>query len=159
MNDELKLLCDQRDIERLAILVGRATDAWNEDDGKLWQQCMTDDIEIIYPFGSWRGIEAHKKIHRDTIKKVFTFVQHYITNPLIDVDGDKARAQYYAQAAHGVPTRDGVKVIMGACIYTHDLVRTAQGWRISRLQCRTTWIDDEGGLMAAVGDAYNASPA
>lgn len=73
---------------------------------------------------------------------MFTFTRHVITNSLIEIDGDRAKAQYYVTASHGVATDDGVRVVVGRCIYTQELVRPPVGWRISKHVCTDMWVDD-----------------
>ena len=136
---------DHAEIERLAFLYGRG----NDISASFFDQCMCEDVEVVYPFGSWSGLETHKRMRDSTIGVAFAYTQHYLTNPLIEVNGATAKAQYYVFAAHGMKTADKAVVYAGA-IYNHDLVRTEKGWRIRRHHCETLWIDDAGGLMDAV---------
>jgi len=147
-------LRDRIEIERLVFLYGRALDGREEGDENLFDACM---LEVEYPFGTWKGVAEHKRIHRATIRVLFTMTQHVISNPLIEIRGDTASAQYYVHAAHGIATEGGQKIVYGGAVYTHDLVRTDAGWRIRRHHCRPTWIDDEGGLLAACQAAFDAS--
>ena len=73
---------------------------------------------------------------------MFTFTRHAISNALIEIDGDRARAQYYVTSPHGLASDDGVRVVWGGGIYTHELVRTPAGWRISKHVCTDVWMDD-----------------
>ena len=68
-------------------------------------------------------------------------------NPLIEVDGDTATASYYVFASHGWKPTGGKDIIYAGAIYTHDLVRPANGWRIKRHHCETLWYDDPKDLM------------
>src|SRR5579862_7272737 len=86
----VQLLSDRAEIERLAYILARG----NDIDINAYDDCMCDDIEVIYSFGQWRGLEEHKRRCRE-MQSLFTFTQHVLTNPLIDVDGDTATAKYY----------------------------------------------------------------
>jgi hypothetical protein len=136
------LVRDRAEIERLASLV-----AWGNDvDPEYYDQCMCDDVEIVYSFAEWRGLEEHKRRCRE-YRSVFTFTQHLLANPLIEVDGDSATAKYYVFASHGWKATGGKDIIYAGAIYTHDLVRTAKGWLIKRHHCETLWYDDPKELM------------
>lgn len=138
----VQLLCDRADIERLAYVLARG----NDIDNDAYDECMCDDVEVIYSFGQWRGVNEHKRRCRE-MGSLFTFTQHVLTNPLIDVHGDTATARYYVFAAHGLKANAGKDIIYAGAIYTHDLVRTHKGWRIKRHHCETLWYDDPKGLM------------
>jgi len=145
-------LRDRIEIERLVYLYGRGNDV----DVAFFDQCMIDEVEVEYPFGKWKGLDAHKRMHQATIPVAFTFTQHYLSNPIIEIDGDTATGHYNVFAAHGMKTPDGQAVVYAGAIYMHDLVRTPKGWRIKRHRCVTTWIDDKGGLMSAVQKAHDS---
>ena len=61
-----------------------------------------------------------------------TFIRHHITNPLIAIDGDQARARsYFAVHANFGPDHSGT--------YDDRLVRTADGWRFAHRRVRIDW--------------------
>jgi SnoaL-like domain len=145
-------LRDRVEIEKLAFLYAKG----NDKSADYYDQCMCDDVEIVYSFGSWKGLAEHKQIRDDTIGVAFTFTQHVITNAIIDIDGDKAKGQYYVYAAHGLPQKSGgYKVICAGAIYTHDVVRTPKGWRIKRHHCETLWSENDAELGSAVKDSFD----
>ena len=74
--------------------------------------------------------------------QMFTFTHHVITNSLIEIDGDRASAQYYVTSPHVIATDNGVRVVWGGGIYAQELVRTPAGWRISKHVCTDVWMDD-----------------
>jgi hypothetical protein len=145
---DLRWLLDCEDIKRLAYLYGRGIDARQVEDYSLFDQCLLPDVEIVYEFGTWKGLEEHKKITAANMLRVFTFTHHLITNPLISIKGDRATASYRCTAAHGIKTPQGEKIVYGGSTYTQDCVRTADGWRVSRHSCGKSWIDDQGELLA-----------
>lgn len=151
-NDTAQWLRDRVEIEHLVYLYGRGNDV----DVRYFDQCMTDDVEVEYPFGKWKGLEEHKRMHQATIPVTFTFTQHFLVNPVIEIDGNTATGHYNVFAAHGMTTPEGQKVVYAGAIYMHDLVRTPKGWRIKRHQCVTKWVDDVGGLMKAVQSSHDS---
>jgi hypothetical protein len=130
-----QLIVDRIEIEKLAFLFVRG----NDIDASFFDQCLTKDVEVIYPFGEWKGLEEQKR-HRDgSIGKTFAFTQSFLTNPIIDIDGDVAKAEYQVFAAHGKKAPEDKEIIYSGGIYTHDLVRTPDGWRIKRHHCKALW--------------------
>ena len=88
---------------------------------------MTEDAEIVYSMGVWYSIEEQKKRTRITKWDVFSFTQHALSNPLIEFDGDRATARWYVLGNHGLKRAKNGYVIRIGAIYSHKLVRTAQG--------------------------------
>ena len=144
--DAVQTLLDRIEIEKLGFLCARGIDT----DAAYFDQCMTEDVEVVYPFGQWSGRAAYKRARDETIGATFAFTQHLLTNAIIDIDGDTARAQYYVFAAQALKATGGKDVVYAGATYTQDLVRTPQGWRIKRHHCESRWIDDKVGLMNVV---------
>jgi len=151
-NDSLQWLVDKAQIEHVGMLYGRANDDRDEAQ-PLWADCLAEDVVVEYPFGSWQGLETHRKIHRAGILNVFRKTQHALTNAIIDVSGGAATAEYLVHTAHVLLADDTDRIIFGGSIYRQNLVRTAEGWRIDRHQCFEPWIDDQGGLLSAVSSS------
>ncbi|MEZ7980950.1 MAG: nuclear transport factor 2 family protein [Myxococcota bacterium] len=64
---------------------------------------------------------------------------HFITNLVIEVDGDTARSRCYFHAPMGRNAPDGGQyIITNAGRYHDKLVRTADGWRIVERFCDQT---------------------
>jgi hypothetical protein len=145
---DVKWLKDRAEVESLAYIYGRAVDSRTREGYALFDQCMTPDVEVVYEFGTWKGVETQKKVTGDNMLRVFTFTHHIITNPLITITGDTAVGEYRCMAAHGMSTPKGQKVVFGGSTYTQDCVRTPAGWRIRRHHCGKSWIDDNGELLA-----------
>src|ERR1700678_4231403 len=66
----VQLLCDRSEIERLAYILARG----NDIDKNAFDDCMCDDVEVIYSFGRWHGVEEHKKRCTEMCSQ-FTFIQ------------------------------------------------------------------------------------
>ena len=145
---------DRAEIESLMHLFARG----NDIDSSYYEQCMTDDVEVDYGADvmKFQGLAQLKSI-RDEMwtydparpeRFGFLFTQHLIGNALIEIDGDTARAQYYALATHGLIGKDGEPTIVPAgCVYTQHSIRTPKGWRVNRHTCRIMWLHDPDGLL------------
>lgn len=96
-------------------------------------------IDIFVPDGIWDGspelpkAEGHQQI-RDlfTMWRALPYVIHYVTNPIVDVDGDTAHGQYQAIITPVLPGTDQALWIFGQ--YEEDYVRTPQGWKYKLLR-------------------------
>ena len=61
-----------------------------------------------------------------------SFVRHHITNPLIEIDGDTAKARsYFTVHTDAGPDHSGT--------YDDRLVRTPAGWRFAHRRVRVDW--------------------
>lgn len=67
--------------------------------------------------------------------------QHIITNEVIEVDGDRARARCYFQAQHVFTGAEGGDNFLVGGTYDDEIVRTADGWRIRHRTLTPTWLN------------------
>ncbi len=86
----------------------------------------------VWDSGDYGGGEGHDGIRAfmATGEAIMPFAFHHITNPRIDVDGDRATARWHALLA---VTLEG-RAQLQTGIYDDVLVRTPEGWRFERLQ-------------------------
>ena len=63
---------------------------------------------------------------------------HFLSNVMIELDGDRATSRCYFNAPMGRVEGDGQLVITNCGWYDDELVRTDAGWRISRRVCEQT---------------------
>ena len=97
-------------------------------------------IDIFVPDGVWDGSpELPKAVGHQQIRELFTawralpYVIHYVTNPVIDVDGDTAHAVFQAIITGVIPGEvNRAMWIFGQ--YEEDYVRTPQGWKYKLLR-------------------------
>ena len=59
-HDELAELRDRIEVEEAAIRFGRAADNRLGAAGPQFDACMTEDVEIEYPFRATRGVDAFR---------------------------------------------------------------------------------------------------
>ena len=69
--------------------------------------------------------------------------QHLMSNPMVDLDGDRARCRMYVQAVHVLPNPGGDAEFTIGGYYDDRLVRTADerrgGWRIEAVKLTVWW--------------------
>ncbi len=78
----------------------------------------------------------------------FQATHHMITNQRIHVQGDTATCVAYVQATHYLPNPDEDPWWILGGIYTYQLARTPQGWRVTSPTLTVAWERGNRHLMA-----------
>jgi 3-phenylpropionate/cinnamic acid dioxygenase small subunit len=120
-----------------AVLLRYATALDTRDWGKL-RSCFVPDVVASYDsIGNQQGYEAVERLCRTALEPLAA-TQHIVSNVEVSIDGDRAVARCNLQSTHvrSAPAGDDFVV---AGVYTDELVRTADGWRISRRSLRRVW--------------------
>ncbi len=136
-------LLDRRDWDGLR---GLFTDRVRTDYTALWggrpQEGAVDELLGTSAQGSWRrtmdGLEA---------------TQHLITNVLVDVSGDEARATANVLGVHRLTNPHGSPLWTVGGTYDIGLVRTAGGWRIRAITQGLTWVDGNQQILFRAAQA------
>ena len=135
-------LVDHTEITDLVNRLGVALDG-NPDD---LRPLLAEDATVRTPGGRAEGREAILAQARRNHPPEQP-IQHVITNVLVDLDGERARARanlvVYFGPLDGAPDPAGpvappVEYTTGE-VYHYDLVRTPEGWRFSRIQTDPVW--------------------
>lgn len=115
-------------------------------DKKDWSTFRSIVHDRVYgDFSKW-GMGAPDELSVDEMtamvqglfSKEGLVTQHYMSNFLIDVDGDKAHGEVYVFARHKL----GEEVMNLNAYYICDYVKTDKGWKISSIEMIPRW--DEG---------------
>jgi hypothetical protein len=122
---------DRRDWDSLKALFTKQV---YTDYTALWggepQEATVDELLATDKQGSWRrtmdGLEA---------------TQHLITNILVDLDGDEARATANVVGVHRLVNPHGSPLWTVGGTYDLRLVRTGDGWRIRAITQGLTWVE------------------
>ena len=91
----------------------------------------------------------------------FEATHHLIPNHLIELDGDRADVQAYANAWHTVPTDPGVTdYCVVRAFYEFGLVRTPKGWLIDKMAVKVTGpIEGYAGVYQVAAERSKAAGA
>ena len=147
-------------IDRTAIsdVVFRYATALDTRDWLLYRSCFTDNIEI--DFSSWNP-EVKAALSADQWTGMakagisgFDATQHISSNHVHTLNGDQAVCVSYMQAEHFLETDDGMKECTLGGFYTNDLVRTDDGWKISRCTLKVTWSRGDYGVFELAAAHY-----
>lgn len=112
-------------------------------DFELLRSIFTDDITM--DFEDYNGQPARTMKADDWVagcRVLFTGLdatQHVMTNPMVEVDGDRARCRMYMKAEHFLRNDQGnVDFALGG-YYTDSLVRVADRWLIDGVTLKIFW--------------------
>lgn len=120
-------LADVQEIQ--AVLVRYATGI-DRRDWDLFRICFTDDVSADYEgVGTWNSIDEIVAYMTD-VHADLGYTLHRLSNMAVTVDGDRATARTYVDAV--IMAADGQSGVNPVGFYDDDLVRTPDGWRISR---------------------------
>ncbi len=177
---ELERLVDRQAIVDVVVQYATGVD---RRDWELYARCFTDPCE--FDFSGWRGQPAVKMAPHEWAAKVratngnFDTTQHLSTNHVVTFEtDDRARCVSNMHAQHwfsaerlvelGQPGRPegtpdppgGPRWCTLGGFYTNTVVRTADGWRISRCQLDVTWTTGDPSifdLARSLGDPAGRS--
>jgi 3-phenylpropionate/cinnamic acid dioxygenase small subunit len=122
------------DREALAELLRRYAAAQDERRFDDYEACFTDDVVLEFPWGAVEGREGLADRVRELLAP-FSYTQHLIGNVQVEVGEDQAsgRADFFVTMVRRDHPR--LKFWQEVGFYRHRYRRTAEGWRISRIEC------------------------
>jgi len=139
-SDDVRALQELLDQTAIRDVIGQYFYALDRRDFAALTACFTSDAKAEYFGGKtvYAGREAITNILR--IIKQFKFTSHLISNTMIKVDGDRAKADTYAVAFLVVDEDGGNgQILVRGLQYLDDLVHGREGWRISHRVHIPTW--------------------
>lgn len=151
-----------RIIDRQAIVdtVVRWAQALDAKDWAGARSCFTDEVETDYtdlrgPGPTRVQADAFVELRRQALGRLKT--HHVSTNHLVTLDGDQATCQS-AMLIHRLdPSRETDNTFDTLAHYTHTLVRTLQGWKITRVQQSIAWNRGNPTIHAGARPAADGS--
>jgi hypothetical protein len=159
---DVRALCDRAEIIDAVVRMGWLLDRRDwvglrelftervyTDYTALWggtpQEGAVDDLLSTTTQGSWRrtmdGLEA---------------TQHLITNVLVDVTGEQARATANVLGTHRLPNPHGSPLWTVGGTYDFGLVRTGAGWRIRAITQGLSWVEGNQQILFRAAQAAAA---
>jgi 3-phenylpropionate/cinnamic acid dioxygenase small subunit len=112
-------------------------------DWRWYRSIFTDVIRM--DFSSYNGAPAAEMAADQWVancRVLFTGLgatQHSMSNPLVEVDGDRARCRMYMQAEHFLSNDQGSDGFVLGGYYDDALARTDGGWRIEAVTLNVLW--------------------
>jgi ketosteroid isomerase-like protein len=120
------------DVESIKRLKHRYADACDRgyDADALADLFAEDAVWDGGLFGRYEGREAIRAFFRGVSSDI-VFAIHYMMNPIIDVDGDRATGTWYLFQT--CTFAEGNAPIWGAARYDEEYVREADSWKFQQL--------------------------
>lgn len=112
-------------------------------DWSLYRDCFTDEVEV--DFQSWNGAPPARMKADDWVAAVrdglsgFDATQHLTANHVHTLAGNHATCVASMQAEHVLVSGAGDSRFTLGGYYTHQLVRTPEGWKIHGCRLTVTW--------------------
>ena len=100
-------------------------------DMDRYATCFVDDVVVTgFSDNEYRGLPDYLAFVTGALER-FGRTQHLIGNLEISIDGDTAHMRSYVQANHILAADENTLIVLWAQ-YHDDLVRTADGWKITK---------------------------
>lgn len=122
-------------------------------DWPLFRSCWTEEVDLDYG-------DVGRFTDPDALTQLFSQLHdpmgptyHRLSNFVIDVNGDSATARTYVHAVLMLSPDDGANWVEAVGHYDDELVRTDDGWRISRRVTKTPRILTGGPQAASAAEA------
>lgn len=150
MDENLQQLFDQTEIRDTIIRFAASLDL------KDWEQCRSCFADEVYTdYSDLRGdapspVSADEFVaqRRKTLRRLKT--QHLSTNHLITIDEDHATC-VSSMAIYRRRSGGAEEITFDThCYYTHELVRTSQGWKICKVKQKVLWNEGDSKIHAGV---------
>ena len=120
------------DVEAIKKLKARYCAGADERDEDKFVGCFTEDaVWDGGNFGHYEGKAAIREFF-GTIPQVLSFAIHYVMNPRIEVNGDKATGYWYLLEPCTM-LEGGEQAVWGVAKYEEEYVRVDGEWKIRNL--------------------------
>ena len=135
LEERIRILEDQQEIVKLKARYVNWNDGGWKGPTHTNPQAVAD---MFVEDGVWDGRPSTGYAQgRAEIKKLFEtfgavpFIVHYVTNPIIEVNGDTATGNWHALVTMTVP---GDQALWSLGLYLEEYVRTPEGWKFKSLR-------------------------
>lgn len=135
-------MTDREDRQDITDVLIRYATGIDRRDWSLFRTVFTDDCELDYgEIGTFHGVDAVTDF-MVTTHAAAGHTMHRVSNIVVTVSGDTAQAHAYVDAL--VMSTDGQSGVNAVGYYDDDLVRTADGWKVTRRTFTTVRIAPVG---------------
>ena len=141
LEERIRILEDIEEIKQLKAKFCNLMDMYGNFDVS---EVFTEDAELDYrPLLAEKivGIEAISALFDpDSVAQWERMVRHQLTNPIIEVDGDKAKGVWYMYGVATLIAPDKDIAIVEHLTYEDELRKENGKWKISRIKGLTAFI-------------------
>jgi ketosteroid isomerase-like protein len=91
--------------------------------------------EAVWDGGRFGRYEGARRIRRffEATGGIVRFAKHYVTNSVVEVEGDRASGRWYLLQAATMPGEAGERAVWGAARYDERYARTTEGWKFESI--------------------------
>ena len=148
MTMSLQEISDRMEIQDLLVAYSYAIDSRDFD---ALDDVFTPDAWIDYTvFGGTAGNLPDTKKFLEEAMPMFSSFQHMVSTSKVEIDGDTAKAKTICHNPMVMPVGDDkVQVFYCGLWYVDELVRTPDGWRITKRVEEKSYVHN----MPGVGDS------
>lgn len=139
---KLTILEDIESIKKLKYLYCYLVDAGIAGDESKMDELIThftDDAWIDFSeFGIHRGKDAVAKFYKEAVAQDLSYSAHMVSNPIIEVDGDKAEGKWYVFVPCTFRATDTPVWLQGK--YEEEYVKVEGEWKWKSMTTRFDFI-------------------
>jgi hypothetical protein len=138
---EIRAAADRVEIQEVMARYAAAVDAkhWDELDRVFVKGSIVD----FAPNGGVRDEYPAIVEYLKTAMAGFAAYQHYLSNFVIDVQGNEAASRFYVWTPLVTIVDGRDEIIVDGGFYDATFVRTADGWRVKELVSGLVWVDEK----------------
>lgn len=142
IESRLQRLADLEDLRRLKFTYARLVDKMpgehTQEDEDALANVFTENAVADFGarLGRIEGRAALRKLFTQSLPASRNWFMHFVTNPLLDVHGDRATGQWMVLAYTQSRDTKIQSVVLGR--YQDEYVRTRAGWQV----IRQTFVDE-----------------
>ncbi|MEI6705817.1 MAG: nuclear transport factor 2 family protein [Methylococcales bacterium] len=157
MDSVIQQLKNEREIIQLVNNIAIFTDmnAWEDA-----VTCFTDEVIVDYVSmfgGTANTLKATEMVENWKFLAGFKATHHVISNHKVTINGDNAACFSYIDAHHYLPVETGESIWIVIGYYNHDLILTAEGWKVTRIKLNATIVTGNNQLLKELNPAtYHA---
>ena len=137
LEERVAALEDIESIRRLKYTYPYIADAGVRDASKMqaFADLFVEDAWIDFDFmGVHKGRKAVMAFYSDQVANILSYSAHMLTNPLIDLDGDKATGQWYVIVPNTFRATNQATWLQA--VYTEEYVRVGGAWKWKSITVR-----------------------
>ena len=140
MQPDISSLIDRQQIHDLLMNYCRGIDRM---DQALVRSCYHEDA--IDEHGSFAGSVDEFMVWCWRLLSRYTMTMHYISNMLVEIDGNRAQSECYGTAVHRGDQRYPERNLVVGFRFVDVLEKRSGQWRILRRVATTEWVSLQSG--------------
>jgi len=127
------------DIEEIKKLKSRYMYCLNERDWDGVVDFYTEDAIVDFGlFGKYEGKKEIEKFFKETFPPVTSFTLHMSQDPIIEVDGDRAKGKWNMHES--LTVAEANKAAWGAATYDDEFVKEKGKWKCKSEVCNIIYL-------------------